>query len=96
MDDATMGWLKTLDDAKLVEVLVNAGRIPWNQRDYWLELMPNLRAPRPEGVTLPLDLAQKILVQHEMAAESLVDSRGDIHREIVAELERHLPQKEPE
>lgn len=48
---------------------------------------------RPEGsVVLPAELVRKILEQHELAADALVDSHGDIHREIVAELQSRVPQ----
>lgn len=47
MDDKTFDWMVGLSDAELVEVLFRAGRINYDDKDYWLKLIPALRAPRP-------------------------------------------------
>ena len=48
MEERTIEWMLEQTDEKLVEILHGAGRIPWDQMDYWSKLMPRLRAARPE------------------------------------------------
>ena len=67
-----------VDAREFVVALVNA----------WPEIKQMRASARPEEVRLPRALAEKILELHKMASDALVDSNGDVHREVVAELQQ--------
>lgn len=63
---------------------------------YFMGLSVNARpanADSPLTVSVPMSLFAKILDQHELAAEMLVDVHGDVHRYIAAELRGLLSQR---
>lgn len=56
----TLEWLAAQYDALLVEIWFHAGRINHEDRQYWLDLLPKLRASRPEE-PFPSDREQAAL-----------------------------------
>lgn len=87
MHPETINWMLEQSDEKLVEVLLSAGRIPHDEKDYWLWLMPQLRASRPEEVDIDWK-ARALEAESKLNAPELHNFRDAVVLEAAHQRER--------
>ena len=93
MDDSTFNWMIGLSDEKLVDVLFDAGRINYDEKDYWLKLIPAIREQRTAR-DIELRVLKEVSDDLSIHGHGLAAAR--VERKIHLLTTQPLPQGSPE